>query len=414
VKYKAFLDCLVQVGVLETDGYYVEGLKSKGYKFTEAYIGVELKAVELQDFVLCGNIKALSKDKVASKEKSLRKYMHIVKWFLDKGLEIDRAAALSWIGRQHQIELQQLLSSIKSQKELRAKKLFEVWQASRHFAEKLYAKGFDISDFTTDDFGNRLHGMFTYQRSELRNFITYRGQKLVSVDIKNSQPYFSTLLLDRDFYRSEKYRTNKIKLIDINENIYRQVKQQPQIRESIMYLDSSQSLSRRRVAPDRYRADAVSGQLYERFQQSLAEQIPADSSDHLRSRVKDRKAVKRELLRTLYVNNQDMEYPFYKPSHVFEATYPDAMRLFKALKADDHKLLAKIIQQMESHCVLKLICGRIAQERPDLPIFTIHDSIVTTVGNEQYVKDIIVEVLSQKIGAPPQVKLEHWCPENLK
>ena len=57
---------------------------------------------------------------------------------------------------------------------------------------------------------------------------------------------------------------------------------------------------------------------------------------------------------------------------------------------------------------------RQARERPNLPIFTIHDSIVTTVGNEAYVQSVLKEELTKAIGWPPQVALDYWHPSNMK
>ena len=76
--------------------------------------------------------------------------------------------------------------------------------------------------------------------------------------------------------------------------------------------------------------------------------------------------------------------------------------------------LSVLLQQIESYLVLKIICKRITNEKPRLPIFTIHDSVVTTAGHEEYVDAVIKEELEKAIGIPPAYKIEYWKPENLK
>jgi len=75
----------------------------------------------------------------------------------------------------------------------------------------------------------------------------------------------------------------------------------------------------------------------------------------------------------------------------------------------DHILL----QQIESHLVLQVITKRIARERPTMPLFTIHDSIVTTEGNENYVQEIIIQEMKKAVGFGPGLRIERWTPDNL-
>jgi len=58
--------------------------------------------------------------------------------------------------------------------------------------------------------------------------------------------------------------------------------------------------------------------------------------------------------------------------------------------------------------VINVICRRIGKERPDLPLFTIHDCVVTTFGNEAYVKSVMEEELFDFVGSKPMIKVELW------
>lgn len=72
-----------------------------------------------------------------------------------------------------------------------------------------------------------------------------------------------------------------------------------------------------------------------------------------------------------------------------------------------------ILQRIESHLILKVITKRIVRERPAIPMFTIHDSIVTTSGNEGYVQAIITQEMEKAVSFGPRLQVERWVSENL-
>jgi hypothetical protein len=87
--------------------------------------------------------------------------------------------------------------------------------------------------------------------------------------------------------------------------------------------------------------------------------------------------------------------------------------LLNEIKKEGKSHLPILLQQIESHLVLRVITKRIARENPCIPLFTIHDSIVTTTGNEKYVQGIVIQELEKAIGFAPQLRVERWTPENL-
>ena len=66
---------------------------------------------------------------------------------------------------------------------------------------------------------------------------------------------------------------------------------------------------------------------------------------------------------------------------------------------------------METYLFLDIITCRIALERPDLPIYTIYESIVTTQENEDYIRRVMEEVLTSFVGIPSTLKIEYWEPD---
>lgn len=411
--YHKLLEYLVQAGIFETDGLYIQGEKCTGYRFTERYTGVPFKEVTLKNLTLIGNIRK-QREKIAQHHRDQTKqYSHIVKWYLTHKLSIDREAAMRWVELYYVDSWLAIVQNApdRATADKDRKSLMDVCTSMKLFIDKLHNSQYDITDFSVDKFGNRLHGLFTSIKKELRNFITYDGQPLVAVDVKNSQPYFSTCMLYAEFWKSQKKRARHMQWWKVPGIGRREVEGICRC-GSIMLLDSSETLAHRRLSIGKFRNLAASGELYEVLQKSFQECLSPEFKASQGHRIAHRANVKRELLRIMYSENSRAHLPFYEPSRAFRRQFPEVYHLFRAVKHQDYKLLPRIIQRMESHVILDLACKRIAKERPDLPIFTIHDSIITLVGEEDYVQQVLMEVLTEQVGIPPKLKLEYWLPEN--
>jgi len=97
----------------------------------------------------------------------------------------------------------------------------------------------------------------------------------------------------------------------------------------------------------------------------------------------------------------------------FAEEFPEVYEFFKCLKSKDYTMLALLLQNIESYIFLNLITKKISKERADLPLFTVHDSIVTVEGEESYVKRVMEEELEALIGKRPTITIDLWTPEKL-
>ena len=107
-----------------------------------------------------------------------------------------------------------------------------------------------------------------------------------------------------------------------------------------------------------------------------------------------------------------------KEKKLFKKLFPTVTSIFEASKAkkhvkivDRHKQLAKALQRTESHVMLDKVAKEIARLKPGLTFFTIHDCIVTTVGNEDFVKEVMTRVITAEMGFPVTVEPQYWCKE---
>lgn len=124
-----------------------------------------------------------------------------------------------------------------------------------------------------------------------------------------------------------------------------------------------------------------------------------------------RNTAKIAVLQAFFSDNRFIGTKEAEPKKLFSKLFPSVYKVYATIKRKDKTLLAILLQNIESHFIVEVIARRIAKEHPKLPIFTIHDSIVTTVGNEQIVADIMSEELIKGVGKAPSLKFEYWKPE---
>ena len=81
-----------------------------------------------------------------------------------------------------------------------------------------------------------------------------------------------------------------------------------------------------------------------------------------------------------------------------EQIFPKIFYFLRHLKQEKkgNKWLAHLLTRIESKLILDTAVGRIAAERPDMFLTTIHDSIMVEPENVQYVKEILDEVYRQQ------------------
>jgi hypothetical protein len=401
--YRRHLDYLIDAGIIESDEEYMPGVVSIGYRFTAAFRGVNYKRVEIQDFILRRKIKEGS---IFSKTNAIGlRYPNLLKWFKSRKLQIDRRAAIRWVNEQEE----QVMKILKGKKLSKVRLIEErVAVIEKYANQRLQVTRIAEHDYyySIDGTGNRLHTNLTNLPKGLRNFLTYDGRQLVSIDIRNSQPYMSLALFDKKFWQPNvKMEYPTLKKMD--KGLYdRMGKEDMHFQYSIMFVDSSKTLVRSDLQKDIFSRNVIQGTIYEYLQEVFERegQLNLGSThDEKRSRVK-------KIVLTLLF---DADWKVYNreprsPVQIFRRHFPTIARAFAYIKEYDYRTLAIILQRIESYLLLDKICRCISQERPDIPLFTIHDNIITTVGNEEYVQSVMREELARIMGAAPQLAVEYW------
>lgn len=347
--YKKYINYLKDdVKLIECDEVAVQGSKSKGYKFrSNNHILIELKLVNLTDKTLMKGLERnFNKDHYGSAyvKKNLP-YLH--KWFNDKlKLDIPKSTLLD----------------------------YRSFNASKSINNGTYR-------LSIDKFGKRIHTPLTRLKKELRQFLTYDNQRLIEVDIKCSQPYLSLKLILDSLSKKEptiiksfnEATSNKDKL-DIIKN-----------------LDGYNGLYK-------YMSDILIDDLYlaikDNFETKFGYQIGNGERGHY----------KEAMFNDMYSRNG------YRPKTkiLFKEIYGYPSKVYHDLKTVDHKELSKRLQRLESSLILRNICKEINRYDKNIPLFTIHDSILTTPEHIDIVKQFTMDELSREIGLMPRVTVDDF------
>jgi len=378
--YNQYLDYAVLTGILVTDNQYITGEKSKGYRFADKY----------QDKVESELIVKYSLVKKEQKKREIdpqieKKYSYLAKWF-NRDLEIDHTGAVAFLESTYASDPFSVENTYK-------------YNYNLCRLDKLKDHDYCIS---IDGKVHRFHSNLTSLLGDLRGFITYADEKLVAVDITNSQPYLSIALFNPSFYTYS------------NTNI-------PLTLSTVYYTSTSHPSTSSSHPPHIFSPPPMLYKLLEEANNQdvkryidlvknggIYEYLEREIITELGIKYDSRKELKQVIFTVLFTANQFIGQPEAGPKRVFRDRFPTVYKIFSFIKKGDKSQLPILLQRIESHIVLDRVSKRIANEMPDLPIFTIHDSVITTVGNEGYVETIMKEELTLCIGYEPQLKIERW------
>ncbi|PJB57380.1 MAG: hypothetical protein CO098_11835, partial [Bacteroidetes bacterium CG_4_9_14_3_um_filter_41_19] len=271
--------------------------------------------------------------------------------------------------------------------------------------------------FFVDDRVGRLHTNLTNMQSDVRNFITWKGQPLVSVDISNSQPFLSTLLFKPSFYSTGKGVGEKMTLFSFSGGFSFSFSSSSSYSGSSSSFSSGSSGSRPPLMLQKplYHTEkedvklfidlVKKGQLYDYLSLAFKRELGVELTD--------RKNIKAAVFQVLFTDNRFIGQLEAAPKRIFRNLFPNVYDLFAAFKKQDSTFLPCLLQKIEARLILDIITKRISKEKPKAPIFTIHDSITTTMDNLDYVKQVMHEELEQHIGIAPNLKVEYWDGEQV-
>jgi hypothetical protein len=86
--------------------------------------------------------------------------------------------------------------------------------------------------------------------------------------------------------------------------------------------------------------------------------------------------------------------------------FPDVSSFITKYKKDHgYKELAREMQRQESHLIYDCVCKRLCEHHKEIPIITIHDSLMTTTEHSGAIQRIIEEEYA-RAGLKATVKIK--------
>jgi hypothetical protein len=213
----------------------------------------------------------------------------------------------------------------------------------------------------------------------------------VNIDIKSAQPLFSTLLLSQRFYEKSSATISLSQFPSIIADLNVSTTKHPAVTLYIMLVKLLQVVEYECFKG--YVEMVNSGKFYDLLSQVMYPGKLVKKED-----------IKIEVYRVFFSKNRSQN-PF---KTMFKKQFPKVYQVFALYKRAKHTCLSRLLQSIESKLMIQSVSMRIAREKPDLPIFTIHDSIATTIGNEDYVQEVIKQEALTLTGLKVKLGLEYW------
>lgn len=372
--YKQYIEYLKAVGIVQESRHYIPNKISMGLKISPDYES-RLIPITIIKWPLIKSIVYLH----VKHNEELTEELYYLKHWLNNNLEVDYEGAVEYLDELYQQEVNDPDVS------------HEMLRYNSRLLSMVKLKNQEFS-FFVDKTGNRLHTNITQMMSGLRKFIKYDGAKLCAIDIKNSQLYLAIALLDDELFIMNNIHskiTNPILQSDTNfpnmvVEIIRDIKNKPDVLV--------------------YKEWVASGLFYEKFGSELVESGIIDNLPNAELRT----VAKETAFSSIYSPNTSLAY---NPAiQLFKSLFPNVFEIFKLIKKGHkkHPALAICLQRLEAELVLHKACKLISEQRPDVFITTLHDSIITTEDNVEYVQSVLYNVLRTNISIPPNLNIERW------
>lgn len=422
-KYKEFLKEHNYIKVL---AYKIDSSQSYGYKVCFNYNPNKLDKVKREYIVYEFLSKSYEQTLLKSIEKNAkieqkkvvadRNTKHLTKWINEENIHVDWLSAFKFIDNNKSLNVEQKEQYSHSLNKIR----FNQWYYLR----------------SSND--NRLHSNLTNFPSILRQFLSHKGQELVSLDIKTSQPFLLAglfnLIVGKEWEKIEilkqgirakdvkdKFDTvmNTItldplaitdfetyKILVCSKDIYTYIG----ANLSDSFISSIKSTSSKGEYKDKVYNTSL-GHKTTTYYKDLRDYCKVLVLEYMYCSIETSSQRLKEI-RRIYpkaVNKFIYDFKFCE-----ELNIPKRQGKKKRTKIQrekivkSKKLFAKFLQQLEAYIILDVITRELSKMYPEMFMATIHDSIVVPKEYEKEAKSFLQKRLYELLGIEADIKSENW------
>ena len=249
----------------------------------------------------------------------------------------------------------------------------------------------------------RVHTQITNLSKSFRPFLSYDGKKLGEVDISASVPSFLYYILLNWSNTEDSHLSNVINPSKLYYRHYMFLK-------TLVELDNSElSLFGEKIK---------SGEFYDCFIEgmhsvhSFDERLHKDeyylkNVERICNRpfdgdIEDLKAVIKNRFLSM-LNAQPANY--LNEEAEFNMHFPSILNWIKNFKKINHRYFSHLLLQTESYFMLDIVARKLNNDlKGKVPVFTLHDCIITTEENLEFVESFMKNTLTEALGFTPKMK----------
>jgi hypothetical protein len=394
--YKRYLDFLIDAGVVLRKNYstgihcFLFNIRKDLYK--DKLVKTEIKFPKIRNAYI-----SFREEFLNEQAELFKKYADAIYWFTVPGLTIDLTEAIKFIeALQYNERVRAVFSHSTGNQVLRLYNKYLPLQLEKatKMVNRISRSDYNVS---IDPKGLRIYSTLSLMLNPTRNFLNFNNKQLVAIDIKNSQPFHLCHVLSSSFWAAQEtslslkailgelydyYSTNDRKLLV---EVRRIVREQPADIKT-------------------YKLLVASGSLYDELAKKYQQFYPRYYAN--------RESAKSRFMKFLNFDSRKKENSHYADYVRFEEDFPHVVAVMEALKSRRYLDIGVVLQRLESKLLLRNFIRAFSQKFPDAPIFTVHDSIITTEELKDEAISTISKVYNDKIGISPKTESEVLSPSN--
>lgn len=262
-------------------------------------------------------------------------------------------------------------------------------------------------DFVQDSYG-RIHSPFTRLFTPFRDHLHYKGQLLVNNDIRNSQVVFFLQLLLNHVLCSISSNPPYTSPLCCTNNLENDIARFKELVEQGMIYDELLKTARREIPEclsNKQKRQKQKEVWQRHWEEHISEAQPETAGEWKEERRKfqyahriknisvadaevGRSAFKQMFFTDVFFGKNQARTPL---TELFQREFPTVYGFIQAEKQTDYRALAQDMQRAESRFVIDCVCRRLMEHHAEIPVVTVHDSILTTMEHAATVKRIMVE-----------------------
>jgi hypothetical protein len=378
--YSKYMAYFIGKEIVQRSGVYIPGRVSYEYNINSSY-HEHIVFRTMSNKRTESRIRSYNINQFNSHRKLYNDSYNAIYWFTTGKLEINKDAAINCIEKfKDRSNLRLIAGNVPDDRIL---KLINIkfpsqFNTSERHIESITKRDYEVFIHYR---GWRLYSVLTQMSSLLRNYLSYDGNELCAIDIKNSQAFHLCHLFNPDFWASQN-RANSFATLYTKDELEDSTVLYNYIHGNKTLLKKIRTIARAQSHDIlEFKRLAYSGTLYEDLSLRLKAKYP--------SLHRDREASKKRWVMFLNFDISKANTNAYADYRAFKEMFPNVCKMIELLKHRNYTDIAFLLQRLEAKMLTHNFTSEFADGFPQIPIFTVHDTFITYAG----FKDQAIELL---------------------